>query len=546
MTLPTSPVKVYLLLVRLRPTLRANHLSWAGLVCVLGGLARSSSDVVAYGCALMLGVAISKALTRVSVSRARSAGFEMLWLGATSTVKATRLEPTVIVAELRNRDTLATHFKGLCVTHAPGLLVHVEPDKGTIPPGGKLDISLHVRPLRVGFHGIYSLTLSTIRAPGLFTVPLAFSNPYVIEVLPRTMRLGPSATASGRSVQPNARVNWSPRQGESLEVRELREHQAGDPYRRIAWKASARRGRLMVIDREQERSDTVWLIVDLSIDSASGEVGSTAMDRGIDLAAQLVQTHLKRGDAVGLAMVGARILKLVSPAHGNAQAARLISTLTHYAHTADQDRSAWDQADVSQKVLEHARSLNRDLANVSSSDDERLWSAAAALMKRAPAHADHCWSTNIAEQTLRNYLLSFGIQPPPRAKSDRFQTELQMARLIRDLLARKRSCSGISLIARPPGLDSPKQLLDVLGLCSRRRVQVSYYPMLDYAGQRATNRKTPQARIAEDAILHRQRLAAEDGLVQLRRLGVHIPRVHELTKLSRQAAQELLSYNGFD
>lgn len=507
------------------------------MFCIAVGLVRSSADVVAYGCALVLGVAIARALTRVSVSRARSAGFEMLWLGAASTIKATRLEPTRIIAELRNRDTLATHFKELAVTHSPGLVVRVAPDAGTIPPGGKLDVVIHIHPLRVGFHGLFNLTLSTIRAPGLFTVPLVFSNPYVIEVLPRSLRLGLSGARGGRSVQLSAQVGLAPRPGESLELRELREHQAGDPYRRIAWKASARRGRLMVIDREQETSDVVWLIVDLSIDSASGEIGNAAMDRALDLASKLVQTHLRRGDRVGLAMVGSRILKLISPGHGAAHAAQLFSALTHCAHTADQDRSAWDEADVANKVLEHARSLHRDFANVSAGDYARLLPAVSALIKKAPVQAEQCWATSNAEQLLRTYLLSFGIQPPPRAKSDRFQTELQIARLIRDFQTRKRPCSLISLIARPPGLDSPKQLLDVLGRGAGRHVQVNFYPTLDYVGSRKMDKMSPQGRVAEDAIIHRQRLAAEDGVTQLRRLGVHVPR-YELVVGHGHAAQD--------
>ena len=100
--------------------------------------------------------------------------------------------------------------------------------------------------------------------PGLFEVPLAFANPIGIEVHPaaadRARVVGARRTLAAR------RRNWGPgrRRGEGTELYELREHVSGDPFKRIAWKASARRGRLMVREFEREDRDIVWLILDAS------------------------------------------------------------------------------------------------------------------------------------------------------------------------------------------------------------------------------------------------------------------------------------------
>ena len=56
-------------------------------------------------------------------------------------------------------------------------------------------------------------------------------------------------------------------------LRELREHQPGDPFRRIAWKASARRGVLLVRDFEREERDVIWLVLQASVDLWSGPLG---------------------------------------------------------------------------------------------------------------------------------------------------------------------------------------------------------------------------------------------------------------------------------
>ncbi len=504
------------------------------MICILVGVVSVSPQAVSYGCALIFGVVLSRAFTTVSVSRARSAGFEMLWLGSQASAQASRNRPLKISAELRNRDTLATHFKDLTVTCSPGLLIEVHPSEGTIAPGGRLEIELSVTPLRVGYHGIHTLTLSTIRAPGLFTVPLAFSNPFVVEVFPQSVRLGPLPAAGGRTLRLSTLASVGKRRGEALELRELREHQSGDPYRRIAWKASARRGKLMVIDREEETQDRVWLVLEASVDSASGEVGKSALDRGCDLAMQLIHAHMQRGDEVGLAIIGRRRLKVVPPNQGAGQNAELLFALSHYCHTADMDRCQWDEADTARKVHEHARSLDRDVAVLSARDYELLVHSARRLMHRAPVKAREAWSSNPGDETLRNYLLSFGIQPPPRGASDRYQTELEMARFITEVTNQRGTCSQLTLIGRPPNIETPKQLLSALQRASRRRIQTRFFPVVDFLPPETAHPTTQenrlpsverlQSRIVSDALLARQRLATEDGIGQLRQLGVHVPR----------------------
>lgn len=50
--------------------------------------------------------------------------------------------------------------------------------------------------------------------------------------------------------------------GEGTEFETLREYTAGDAFRAIDWKATARRGKVMVVQREVERSQDVMLMVD--------------------------------------------------------------------------------------------------------------------------------------------------------------------------------------------------------------------------------------------------------------------------------------------
>src|SRR6478736_336014 len=316
--------------MHLYSTRRALYLSAAGAALLALGIAGASPACVAYGAALIAGVAVSRALTLLSVARARAAGFEMSWLLGRRAQRATRLHPQTITAELRD----------LCVEHSPHLTVVASPLSGTIPPSGRLTIELLVTPLRVGNHGIFGVVLETLRAPGLHTVPLGFNNPMVLEVLPRSAEI----TVPGAFARKRGETDPEPRRaallGDGTEFRELREHRPGDPFKRIAWKASARRGRLLTVEKSVEENARIWLVVDASA---------------------LGRAHLKAGDAVGLVLVGARHTIGLPVAHGTKQHGRLLGTLAFSMHTAHADRSDWGEEQVIARALEHARSLRPDL-----------------------------------------------------------------------------------------------------------------------------------------------------------------------------------------
>ncbi len=73
------------------------------MAVVLGGLLLQSGPVVAWGGALVLGLAVARALTRLGVSRVRAAGLEMLWRGDARKLTTARGTELVLQAELRNR-----------------------------------------------------------------------------------------------------------------------------------------------------------------------------------------------------------------------------------------------------------------------------------------------------------------------------------------------------------------------------------------------------------------------------------------------------------
>src|SRR5277367_5772330 len=309
--------------MQLYPTRTAAHLAITGIVVVAVGVAAREPAIVGWGGAMLLAMAIARAVTLASVSRIRAAGFEMLWSGPRRVVRTARGSVVEVEAEVRNRDSLAARYVKLRAVASSQLEVRIEPPAGEVAASGRLKVKVQIRAPRVGQHGVHGLALEVHGASGLFEVPLTFANPYGIEVLPRPFATYLMQPRGGRSHLVAASGRPGRTRGEGSDLRELREHQPGDPFRRIAWKASARRGQLLVRDFEREERDLVWVVLDASVGLWAGPLGRAPLDLAIDEVAAVATRHLGRGDRVGLIITAPGLKVTLPPDHGPGQGQRI-------------------------------------------------------------------------------------------------------------------------------------------------------------------------------------------------------------------------------
>ena len=533
--------------MQLYPTRTAAHLAVVGIAVVGVGVASREPAIVGWGGAILLAMAIARAVTLVSVARIRAAGFEMLWSGPRRVVRTTRGSVIEIEAEVRNRDTLAARYVKLRAVASSQLEVEIEPAAGEVAASGRLKVKVKVRAPRIGQHGVHGLALEVHGASGLFEVPLTFANPYGIEVLPRPFATYLMQPRGGRSHLMAASGKPGRTRGEGGDLRELREHQPGDPFRRIAWKASARRGQLLVRDFEREERDVAWVVLEASCELWAGPLGRAPLDLAIDEAAAIATRHLSRGDRVGLYVYAAGLKATLppdtGPAHGN-KIAHLLATAcgTHDAH-----RSSLDEADVAVRVLEHLRPLDaRGLSDVRRGDLDKLAVRADAMRARAPFAASPPVGRTPRERTLRRYLAAFGMDSPPRAEIDRREVELGLEAALAGIAKTKPRASLVHVVAPPPEEPSLPRLGDALRRVMRGGAAVTWSspsvvpalaPPWDDPTREEPDEEPPllprkpnqafleMAPIAADAVLARARAAEARREAGLRRLGVRVVRV---------------------
>jgi len=508
--------------VQLFPTRPTVHVALAALGTMTAGMVLRLPAVVAWGGAMVAGLALARASAKLSVLRLRSAGLEMIWRTSKRVRRVARNATTVVEVELRNRDARPVRYSSLRAVASSELVVSVEPKDGVIPAFGIAELQITVGTPRVGKHCIHGLALEVRGSPGLFEVPLAFANPVGIEVMPRTFAAFASSARGGRSRLAAEAGASDPHPGAGTELYELREHVSGDPFKRIAWKASARRGQLMVREFEREDRDVVWLVLDAGVELMAGPIGHAPLDQGIDELAALARRHLSRGDRVGLAVAGASPRTWLAPASGTAHAMRIAQTLAASESSLDADRSDYDEGDVARRVLDHLRFL--DAGSVAALGVEQLDSLQgyADLQRgRAPHDPPAPWAKTPRELSLRRYLASYGISSPPRIDHDKTRGAALLLQALERAAVEKPRPSLVYVWSLAPDLPSPALAQTVRKLL-RRGMSVRW---LTARHDRALEGETDDvARAVSAAVLVRTRVARERGERILRAMGIHVVR----------------------
>jgi uncharacterized protein (DUF58 family) len=266
---------------------------------------------------------------------------------------------------------LRSHILGTSGLELPAYL------EATVPPGQQLEVLGEARAHAAGYQVLHGAVLTFGDALGLFDVSAYFPNPIAIKVFPRGAALyGQSPLRpKGGATHEQVGLHHVRRRGLAGELRELRDHAAGDPFKYIAWKATARKRKLMVRDLETEIMVTHQILVDMSGSMRGGRPGHTKLDYAIDTAAALARSALEGGDRVGLVTFDSRIYAAMRPGTGHHHYLKVVDRLLETHNVVDEDLTDLTNGEL---VAAVARYLAHQEAV-----DVRL--------RRAPALDDPAW-----------------------------------------------------------------------------------------------------------------------------------------------------------
>jgi uncharacterized protein (DUF58 family) len=179
----------------------------------------------------------------------------------------------------------------------------------------KLRLVYSVNPPRRGDYQLGRVVLRCRGALGLVERQYAYPAERAVKVYPN-LNLRHYDLMVRRGMLRDAGTRNARRFGQGTEFERLREYQRDDEYRRINWKATARRGQPVSSEYETERSQSVLLILDAGRLMGAVAEGLTKLDHALNTALVLAHAASLRGDRVGLLAYTDRVRAYQPPARG--------------------------------------------------------------------------------------------------------------------------------------------------------------------------------------------------------------------------------------
>jgi uncharacterized protein (DUF58 family) len=195
-----------------------------------------------------------------------------------------------------------------------------------VPPGQRRRVTTVLRPTRRGDRLAYRVTVRALGPLGLAGRQGSHQVPWTVRVLPafESRRHLPSRLARLRELDGRASVLV---RGQGTEFDSLRDYVAGDDVRSIDWRATARRGEVVVRTWRPERDRRLVCVLDTGRTSAARVGDTPRLDAALDACLLLAAVAARAGDRVDLLAADSVVRASVEGATRNEVLPRLVQAM---------------------------------------------------------------------------------------------------------------------------------------------------------------------------------------------------------------------------
>ncbi len=197
---------------------------------------------------------------------------------------------------------------------------------GIAPAEGSRQFSYTITPQERGADAFRGTSIRFPAPLGLCQVQQLLPTEVPVRIYPNVLAIREYEMLKQRGRLDLMGVRRSRIKGLGQEFRSLRDYNEDD-YRLIDWKASARRGRLVVKEFEQERNQGLIVMIDAGRHMMGEVNGVSKIDYALDAGLMLMHSAERQGDQIGLLVFNDLVQRWISPRKGRAQVAAILDAI---------------------------------------------------------------------------------------------------------------------------------------------------------------------------------------------------------------------------
>jgi uncharacterized protein (DUF58 family) len=206
--------------------------------------------------------------------------------------------------------------------------------EGEIAPFEIHEAHYHVRPLQRGDYSFGDINIRYISTLKTFVRQARYPAAAPTKVYPNVLDVRKYDLLARKGLLFELGLRANRQFGAGTEFERLREYNTDDEFRRINWKATARRGKPIAAEYETERSQYIVSVIDTGRlmrppvdDPATGGQGLAKLDYVINTALLLSYVATLKGDHVGLLTFADDVRTYLAPKRGRGQFYRMLEAL---------------------------------------------------------------------------------------------------------------------------------------------------------------------------------------------------------------------------
>ncbi len=196
-----------------------------------------------------------------------------------------------------------------------------------LEPGEVTSVSYTLSPPERGSDRFRSTFIRLDCPLGLVTRQLELDTSEPVRVYPNVLALREFDLLNQKGRLREVGIRQARARGLGTEFESLRDYAEGDDYRKIDWKASARRGRMITRQYEQERNQCVMLCIDIGRYMLAEVDGVRKLDHVLDAILMLTNAAAMAGDFVGALVYSDTVRRYIPPRKGRSQVGAIIEAI---------------------------------------------------------------------------------------------------------------------------------------------------------------------------------------------------------------------------